>query len=284
MTAPIISVIIPTYDRRHVIDRSVDSVLRQEMDRFELIVVDDGSTDGTAEYLAKKYDDPRVRMIVQENAGVCVARNTGVEAASCGFVTFLDSDDEACPGWLAFYASAIDAEYQLASCALHWVGPGSLYSVQAPERMGRAFGDLHALFLPGAFGLERALLHEVGGFRPGLRFSEHTDLALRLGGLMLEWPFRAMHVDEPFVTFHREERPYDPALQYESSMTLLREDMVHLERSPKLLATYLGIAGVAASKLGRHDESRRLLARAIRAHPLWAKNYLRLAREMAFGR
>lgn len=277
--APIITVVIPTYNRRHVIERAVHSVLGQGMARLELIVVDDGSTDGTAELLAN-IEDPRLSVIVQANGGVCVARNTGITAASCDFITFLDSDDEAGDGWLQFYAGAVEAGYDLASCAVHFVGPGSLYQLVLTEPSDRALGNIRARFLPGAFGLRRTLLTEVGAFRPGLRFSEHTDLALRLGGRMLDSPFRVISVDKPLLTMHRDERPYDAALQHESSITLLREDEGHLRRSPTLHATYFGIAGVAASRLGRHREARNLLARAIRIEPTRLKHYLRLGREL----
>ena len=276
---PIISVIIPTYNRRHVLGRAVGSVLSQRMEQFELIVVDDGSDDGSSEYLGS-FDDPRLKILVQENAGVCAARNAGVAASTSDFLTFLDSDDEAGAGWLDFYVGAIEQRFQLASCAVHFVGPGSLYKLVTPETSDRAFGNVRARFLPGAFGLNKELLTSVGGFRPGLRFSEHTDLALRLGGRMIEDPFRTMSTDEPLLTMHRDERPHDPALQYESSMTLLSEDLVHLRRSRKMHSTYAAIAGVAASKLGRHDEARRMLATAIRLNPLGLKNYLRLGREV----
>ena len=158
MTAddPIISVIIPTYNRRHVIERAVNSVLSQSMQRFELIVVDDGSTDDTAEFL-RTIADPRLSVIVQPNGGVCVARNSGLAAARCDFVTFLDSDDEAGPGWLEFYAEARANGFDLASCAVHFVGPGTLYKLVLPESSDRAFGNIHARFIAGAFAIRTEL-------------------------------------------------------------------------------------------------------------------------------
>jgi glycosyltransferase involved in cell wall biosynthesis len=280
---PVISVVIPSYNRRHVLRRAVQSVLDQQMEQFELIVVDDGSDDGTGE-LVEAFDDPRLVLVVQENAGVCAARNAGVAVSSCEFVTFLDSDDEAGPEWLRFYADAIRDGYQLASCGVHFVGPGSLYKLVLPERSGPAFGNIHARFLAGTFAVDTELLRSVGGFRSGLKFSENTELGLRLGGRMLSQPFRTTSTSEPLLTFHRDERPHDPALQYESSMTILREDLIHLRRSRSMHSTYTAIAGVAASKLGRHAEARRLLAQAVRINPLGLKNYLRLGREVAFGR
>ena len=280
---PIISVIIPTFNRRQVLGRAIQSVLDQSMADFELIVVDDGSDDGTADFL-DDFHDRRLRTIFQHNAGVCAARNSGVAASSSGFVTFLDSDDEAHPDWLQFYSDAVTGGFRLASCAALFVGPGSQRKLVLPENSDRAFGRIHARFLAGAFGVDKDLLLAVGGFREGLQHSEHTDLALRLGGQMLDDPFRYRYINDPLVTMHRDERPYNPNLQFETAMTLLREDLVHLQRSRKMHATYAAIAGVAASKLGRHAEARRLLAMAVRVNPFGVKNYLRLGRQVAFRR
>jgi glycosyltransferase involved in cell wall biosynthesis len=277
--SPIISVIMPTYNRSRVIRRALESVLDQSMEQFELIVVDDGSSDQTIDLLAS-FDDPRLHVLVQENAGVCVARNAGVAASSANFVTFLDSDDEAGPGWLEFFAGAGEDGFQLASCGMHFVGPGSRYELVVPENLNRAFGNVRARYLAGSYAIEKQLLLSVGAFRPGLRFSENTDLGLRLGGRMLDQPFSTTSTDQPLATAHRDERGYDPLVRYESSMVLLDVDSEHLRRSPKLHADYAAIAGVAASKLGRHAEARGLLTRSVRINPLGLKNYVRLAREV----
>lgn len=89
---PRVSIVLPTYNRRDTIRRAVDSVLAQRFDDWELLVVDDGSTDGTGEMVANV--DPRIRLFVQENQGVGGARNTGLAAARGSLVAFLDSDDE----------------------------------------------------------------------------------------------------------------------------------------------------------------------------------------------
>jgi len=91
---PTVSVVIPTYNRADVLPRAVDSVLGQTVADLELVVVDDGSTDDTADVLAS-YDDDRLRYVAHEtNRGANVARNTGIEAAEGEYVAFLDSDDE----------------------------------------------------------------------------------------------------------------------------------------------------------------------------------------------
>ena len=94
-----VSVIMPAYNTEKYIRESIDSVLGQSFTDFELIVVDDGSTDATAA-IVESYTDSRIRLIRQENRGVSEARNTGLEAARGQFITFLDSDDLYYPDFL----------------------------------------------------------------------------------------------------------------------------------------------------------------------------------------
>jgi glycosyltransferase involved in cell wall biosynthesis len=90
----LVSVIIPSYDRAHCVERAVDSALGQTHPDVEVIVVDDGSTDGTDTLIARRYGgDRRVRLHRQENRGIAAARNAGLARASGAFVAFLDSDD-----------------------------------------------------------------------------------------------------------------------------------------------------------------------------------------------
>lgn len=88
-----ISVVLPTYNRARCLSRAINSVLNQTYSDFELIVVDDGSTDNTRE-LVEGYSDPRIRYLYQENAGANAARNRGIEEARGEYIAFHDSDDE----------------------------------------------------------------------------------------------------------------------------------------------------------------------------------------------
>jgi glycosyltransferase involved in cell wall biosynthesis len=90
----LVSVIVPTYNRAYCICRTIDSVLHQSHQNWEVVVVDDGSKDNTAELIASTYgDEPRVRYLHQANAGVTAARNTGINEARGNYLAFLDSDD-----------------------------------------------------------------------------------------------------------------------------------------------------------------------------------------------
>jgi len=93
------SVIIPLYNKRKYIQRAIDSVLSQTYKNFEIIVVNDGSEDGS-ELIVENYDNKNIKLINQENSGVAIARNVGVFSAQYDFVCLLDADDEWKPNFL----------------------------------------------------------------------------------------------------------------------------------------------------------------------------------------
>ena len=102
-----ISVVIPLYNKEASIAQSLKSVLSQEYDDFEVVIVDDGSTDGSVG-VVEAMNDPRIRLIKQENGGPSKARNTGVKNAKGEWILFLDADDEMLPGALEYFAKNIN--------------------------------------------------------------------------------------------------------------------------------------------------------------------------------
>ena len=112
MTAnPAVSIILPTYNRIDTLERAVRSVTAQTFEDWELIVVDDGSQDGSHALIEKHAsDDPRIRLLRQANGGVAAARNTGLAAARGQWITFLDSDDAWLPHFLDLTTSFLRSE------------------------------------------------------------------------------------------------------------------------------------------------------------------------------
>ena len=102
-----ISVVIPLYNKETSIAQSLKSVLSQEYDDFEVVIVDDGSTDGSVG-VVEAMNDRRIRLIKQENGGPSKARNTGVKNAKGEWIYFIDADDELLPGALEFFAQNIE--------------------------------------------------------------------------------------------------------------------------------------------------------------------------------
>ncbi len=105
---PMVSVIIPTFNRRELLMRAVDSALSQTLGEIEVIIVDDGSTDGTEELFAS-CRDPRVRYHLLEHRGACAARNAGLDLARGRYIAFLDSDDRWAPNKLEMQKQQLEA-------------------------------------------------------------------------------------------------------------------------------------------------------------------------------
>jgi glycosyltransferase involved in cell wall biosynthesis len=103
------SVVILLYNKAHIIVRTLASVLNQTYTEFEIIIVNDGSTDNSLTVINQfTLNDPRIRIIEQSNQGVSVARNNGVASARYNYIAFLDGDDEWLPGYLAKMKEAIE--------------------------------------------------------------------------------------------------------------------------------------------------------------------------------
>jgi glycosyltransferase involved in cell wall biosynthesis len=129
-TVPEVSIILPTYNRVDVIGRAVASIILQTHQDWELLVIDDGSSDGTIERLEGL--DPRIRFIRQANQGVAAARNTGLSAATGRFIAFMDSDDEWRPQFLALTTGFLRAHPDQ-----HWV------ATESHEDLGDGSAPIH---------------------------------------------------------------------------------------------------------------------------------------------
>ena len=181
---PRVSVIIPTFDRGWCLREAVDSALAQEFTNFELIVVDDGSTDGTAELL-EAYR-PKVRLLRQANRGVSAARNRGIAAARGELIAFLDSDDLWLPQKLATQVEFFRAhpEALIAQTEETWVRNGRRVNPgkRHRKRSGMIFEPSLDLCLvsPSAVMVRRELFDRVGLFDEGLPACEDYDLWLRV--------------------------------------------------------------------------------------------------------
>lgn len=169
---PRISVIMPLYNRAPVVRAAIDSVLVQRMGDFELLVVDDGSTDGGAE-VVRAIGDARIRLVqLPENRGGNAARNEGIRQAKAGILTFLDSDDAFLPHRLESVAAAFDADPGLEGLidSFRKTWPGSS---RPPE--DRLNPDLQ-----GRDALLRALFHRhIWKSTPGV--SATREAAIRAG-------------------------------------------------------------------------------------------------------
>lgn len=189
MTIPFISVVIPLYNKGPYIARALDSVLAQTFDDYEVIVVDDGSTDNGVQEV-KKYCDPRVRLVQQENAGVSCARNVGVREALSDYIAFLDADDY----WTSVHLNTLirlikqHPDSGIYSTAYNFVKPdGNLVwpkycGIPAAPWEGKIpsyfkFATLTDLALStSSLAIPKAIFWEMGGFQVGLNMYEDSEL------------------------------------------------------------------------------------------------------------
>lgn len=203
-TEPLVSVVIPAFNRAATIERSVRSVLMQDYGNLELIVVDDASTDGTADILSS-CGDARLRIVRQfVNGGAAAARNRGIREARGTFVAFLDSDDEWLAGKLSrqmeLFARA-DPRLGVVCTGLEWVSAANEKTVICPEHEGMIYNAmLQSNVLVGASGtavIRRAALDMIGGFDTQLPAIEDYDFFLRICRL-----FEVACIPEPLARYH----------------------------------------------------------------------------------
>lgn len=174
-TAPLISVVLPTRNRAALLPRAIATVLDQRYANWELLVVDDASTDDTPAVLAG-IDDPRVRALAGPGRGVCAARNVALAAAAGSLITYLDDDNRMHPDWLRAVVWAF--EQQPATAVLY--GAFVVDDISRVQRQGE--GELPRMFLHAwdRAALERHNLTDIGAIahRAGLP-EGHFDEALR---------------------------------------------------------------------------------------------------------
>lgn len=188
---PVVSVVMPVRDRPELVARAIESVQAQTFSHWELLVVDDGSTDSTPDVVAAiAAEDSRVRLLRRPASGVCRTRNAGIDAACGRYVAFLDSDNQWTPHFLSVMSAVMTTDRLRSAFAVteERGDTGTRYRTFAGNvadlRTGN-FVDLNVLVV------ERSLLAEVGGFDPSLRRMVDYDLAWRLAehGPMTLLPF-----------------------------------------------------------------------------------------------
>ncbi|RLA78766.1 MAG: glycosyltransferase family 2 protein [Deltaproteobacteria bacterium] len=182
---PEVSVIIPTYNRKEMVQEAVESVLSQTYQDFELIVVDDGSEDGTREMIQREFPG-LLTYIYQENQGVSRARNRGIETSRGKYIAFLDSDDLWLKKKLERQVQFMQQNPEAMICYTDeiWIRRG--VRVNPKKKHAKHSGWIYpqclplCIISPSSVLMRRELLEEVGGFDPEFPVCEDYDLWLRV--------------------------------------------------------------------------------------------------------
>lgn len=184
-TPPLFSVVVPVYNRAHIVGNAIDSVLNQDFGNFELCIVDDGSSDNISATMAR-YSDRRIRFVRQQNRGASAARNHGVDLARGKYVAFLDSDDTFLPHHLGAMAELLRDTTNVVAYAPVQAYRGPQGYVIKPHR-AIVSGETMASYLMCARGFIQTsglvvptdAAREVR-YREDVRFGDDTDFAIRL--------------------------------------------------------------------------------------------------------
>jgi glycosyltransferase involved in cell wall biosynthesis len=271
--APLVSVIIPTYNRAALVRQALASVKAQTYRDFEIVVVDDGGTDDTYEVLSA---DRELRVLRHPSRrGVSAARNTGIAAARGKWLAFLDSDDLWLPDKLARQMLLFEGAPELLICQTDetWVRRGGRVNKPAAHRKvaGRIFlpSLSRCMISPSAVMLHRRLLADHGAFDETLSAAEDYDLWLRL-----TWRYEVGLVDEPLV-IKRGGHPDQLSAQWGIDRFRIRA-LVKLLAEPDLPAAYARAARrTLAAKCAIYAQGCHKRGRQIEA--AWYENLSRAA-------
>ena len=193
-----ISVVIPSYNRKDFLKRSIDSAINQTKKPLEIIVVDDGSTDGTETMIKSDYDF--VKFIKQKNKGVSAARNIGIKVSIGEWICFLDSDDEWKKDKLEKQINAMKSNpgYKFFHSNEIWIKNG--IRINQKKKHKKYGGDIFDKCLdmcrisPSSVMIDKTVFDEVGNFNENLVVCEDYELWLRICD-----KYRVFFIDEPLI-------------------------------------------------------------------------------------
>lgn len=275
-----VTVVIPTLNRAHVLPRAIRSALAQTVTDLEVLVVDDGSTDGT-QSVVEALSEPRVRLLRHERRrGAPAARNTGIEHARGEYLAFLDSDDE----WLSMklerqltaLSPSGDGAFDVATCGLTPRGVPERSPEARPPRELSYRGLL--AFRDGPWGGQTILVRrteatEAVRFDESLHSGQDWDYVVRLARRV-----RVVTVPEPLVLVHRAPGEFigTPTAKLRGRLQLLAKYGEELRRRPDALAAHLAGIGKASIRCGQTRQAWSYLGRTLACGPTGLRHGARL--------
>ena len=284
---PLVSVVLPTFNRARTLPRAIASVLHQGYRHLELLIVDDGSTDDTAAVIAG-FTDPRVRYIpLAKNGGASHARNAGMRESKGEFIAFQDSDDEWLDGKLEKQVRAALAAGDSAVTVFHSkilygrddqgrYGPHRVCCLPSipdvPEQNFIQLIHRGNLISPQALLISREAFNLAGFFDEDLINNE--DWAF---GIDLFYASKVVFIDEPLVMTYLQNDSVSRLMLRgaRAQIRVMQKLRRHSDFAPAVLAAHLGRIGWGVAKLGYPKRGQRLLGMALRLQPKNLRNWAR---------
>lgn len=269
--SPLVSVIVPTYNRASLLKRSIGSILKQTFKNFEVIVVDDGSMDNTEDTI-KKFDNPKIRYIKnKKNVGANATRNIGIEASRGRYIAFQDSDDEWLPEKLEKQIKIfekVSSKVGVVYVGRWWIKNGKRIYIPL-KRVKQKEGNIHKELYKGSFITTSAILVKKECFKKSGMFDENLprfqdwDLVLRLSS-HYEFKF----IGEPLLLSY-----YTPNSISTNSDVLIRAFKIikkkyFKELNNKLLAKHYFRIGNILCSSGELKQGRSYFIKSIKLNPI----------------
>lgn len=272
---PLFSIIIPVYNRATIVSSTIDSVLNQDCKDFEIILIDDGSSDGIENTISNYVAEKALIFHTQPNSGVSAARNKGAFLSKGEYLLFLDSDDHVSQNWLSDFEKKINPQNpEIIYCGINRLKDNILVEYTNPRnpyKDGKSFGNV----IPGSFCLKSTFFNEIGCYDDNLAYGENTELGFRI---KLENP-SVEYVDSPnlFYTLHENSHGKN-ALNKMNGLIYTINKHPHLFNDEKdMKRSFLSIAGVAAIQCNEFKIARELFYKAWKMKFISFKLFTRFA-------
>lgn len=275
-SSPIISIILPSYNRAHILVRAIESIMNQTFQDFEVIVVDDGSTDDTEEKV-RSIKDKRIKYIRHEvNKGPAAARNTGISYASGSYIAFQDSDDE----WQSEKLERQISIFHKAGedVGVVYTGFWRIFSdrkVYYPsEKIKNKNGDIHYELLNGNFigmptvMIKRECFNKVGLFDEALPPLEDWELFIRISRF-----YKFLLINEPLVLEYESNDSISKnrSSNIKSLRLIIEKHQEDFLKNPKALSRYYFEIGDYLFRSGQIKDGRFYLKKAFYLRPVRSK-------------
>jgi glycosyltransferase involved in cell wall biosynthesis len=272
---PFFSIIIPTFNRAHLIMDTITEVLNQTFTDFELIIADDGSTDKTKSVF-DSIVDPRIIYVYQSNSGVSSARNFGATYAKSNYLIFLDSDDKVSTSWLQDYYDILSNNSKV----------NLVFSnMEKRKQDGQCFKFVDArnpygnnvdfgIFIPGSFCLSKELFNSLNGYDISLKYGENTELSFRL----YELNPTVDYTDKIGLYYYPSTDGGSKNLKnlVDSNLYILKKHDAYFLKHKAAKRLYLQNTAVACIKLERYRVAQKLFLQILFLYPFHIKNLFRL--------
>ena len=263
---PLISIIIPVFNRTSLVCSTLDAVLKQEFKDFEVILVDDGSTDDIKSKLSGYIHEGAIKYYYQSNAGVSEARNKGASKSEGRYLIFLDSDDSVTENWLLDYTNMIKkSNPDIIYCGINRLKENILVEYTDPTnpyKDGKSFGNV----IPGSFCIKKTFFEIIGRYDEQLAYGENTELGFRIKMASTTTAF----IKSPNLIYNLHEDSHGKNARNKMNgiiYTINKHPQIFNENKD-MKKRFLSIAGVAAISIKENIRARELFCKAWKLSPL----------------